>query len=288
MGEFGLSWAVEGPTSVAPSTGDRSPIERTPEKDAERAAAMQDRITASHMWLDALYSSSSEEAQNVYESAAASMGAGVTDEMRATMTAQLADVVQKARAAAHAQGALDVVEELAAAFPDAKELALASGPEPVPSQVREFVDNAVGIALELVRDAIESGDGEIRELLAAQGWRGVRVARTEAVVAYEQSRRAAHDDLVRNHNDGALGFSILEDEDELPEQGRAKDDERNVTVVLALRWGAILDKRTCLRCREIDGRFTILALPFNGPPLHNQCRCVAALWPIPWTWTEEQ
>ena len=286
MGEFGLSWAVEGPTAEV-STGDRSPIERTPEKDAERAAAMQARITASHMWLDSLYSSSSEEAQTVYESAASSM-TGVTDELRSTMTSELTEVVQKTRVAAHKQGALDVAEELAAAFPNAAELELVSGPEPVPSQVREYVDNAVGIALELVRDAIESGDGEIRELLATQGWRGVRVVRTEAVVAYEQSRRAAHDDLVRNHNDGSLGFSILEDEDELPEQGRAKEDDQNVTVVLALRWGAILDKRTCLRCRELDGRFTILAMPFDGPPLHNHCRCVAALWPVPWTWAEEQ
>lgn len=262
----------------------------------EQAVAAQARITASHHWLSSLCEDAKRMAADVFAKSAERLGADVTDGLRDELRAALSDVVQRTREVAHARGAQDVADELAAVFPKAKGLKLSTGAAPQPVQVRTYVLNAVDIALELVRDAIEEGTDESREMLRMQGWRGSRVAVTEVTKAYDASRRAAFDDLARNYDDSSLGFVLLKDEDELDgEHGRsisherAKEEDRHETVVLALRWGAILDKRTCLRCRELDGRMTIVALPFaDGPPLHSNCRCAVSLWAIPWTWTDDE
>lgn len=267
----------------------------------ERARAMQAEIERSHRALGELTDAAKVQARAVYERGAVKLGEHVTDELRASMRLALDKVVQDARVEAHKRGASDVVRELAAAFPAMDGFTLDGGPAPDKKDVREYVLNAVDIALELVRDAIEEGDDETRELLVEQGWRGERVVVSETVRTYNDTRMRAYDDIARKHDDGSFGFELLKDEDELPGGERAvdgdeeepsatkpsKEPHRDVTVVLALRWGALLDKRTCLRCRELDGRFTILALPFVGPPLHTNCRCVTALWPIPWTWEDE-
>lgn len=43
------------------------------------------------------------------------------------------------------------------------------------------------------------------------------------------------------------------------------------------QWSAILDQRTCKRCRRLDGRVFLKgdpALDLLGPQLHQHCRCI--------------
>ena len=296
MAEFVLSFAPAPPEESAvlvvpvasdPNTGDRSPVVERAANGGERAVAMQARITRSHEWLHAYCEDLKEEARKVFEDGGAALGSTSLDSLKTSMRGALTAVVQDARTVVHGRAPTDIVEELAAGFPAVEGLELDGGNAPIEATVRECVENAVDIALELTRDAIEDGESDVRAFLTTQGWRGVRVAVTKAAAQYDHTRMAAYNDLDANHA-GVFGFEILKDEDELPGQGERAKGDQEVTVVLALRWGAIIDKVTCLRCRQRDGQFTILAIPFVGPPLHDHCRCVTSLWPITWTWEDDE
>lgn len=52
------------------------------------------------------------------------------------------------------------------------------------------------------------------------------------------------------------------------------------------RWDATSDRRTCIECRELDGRTASVDGTFlpgvSAPPLHPCCRCVVSAWRSDW------
>lgn len=61
-----------------------------------------------------------------------------------------------------------------------------------------------------------------------------------------------------------------------PAAQRAATIARTTGVQVEWRWNAVLDPRTCPRCRPLHGRVELEpdAFPEGPPPLHPLCRCV--------------
>lgn len=63
----------------------------------------------------------------------------------------------------------------------------------------------------------------------------------------------------------------------------ATRDAKDWIPAIAVRWDALLDRRTCKVCAGADGTIRPLGGTFDGgpiPPKHSRCRCCAQFWPI--------
>lgn len=111
----------------------------------------------------------------------------------------------------------------------------------------------------------------IRAAKQANVAEGVRILDTEAFSAYNRGRLAVELGLLAA-GPGATWA--------LPSETR---DAQDYIVGIVVRWDALLDRRTCKACAELDDKIRPVGGTFDGgpmPPGHARCRCCGQFWPI--------
>lgn len=95
---------------------------------------------------------------------------------------------------------------------------------------------------------------------------GARIADTESFSAYNRGRLAV--EIAMASTNRSLSTTR---------------DAKDWIPAIAVRWDALLDRRTCKVCAGMDGTVRPLGGTFDGgpiPPKHSRCRCCAQFWPV--------
>lgn len=231
-----------------------------------------ERLAADHArQIDSLVDSVNAAVRAIYEDAG---------EDAARLRTGLTRAVDGARKSAHALATTHVLEELrAVAGEDAGRVSLSMGPTPERDEVARYIDNAVQAA----RD-----DGFVATM-----YRGETIVESETITTYTEGRAAAEASIAATPRDQAdkIGFRVARSESELRETPaiEVRADEGGSIPIIAKKWSAINDRRTCPICRDIDGRLAILTGDFGGlnTPAHARCRCITHLTSLGYVKTEK-
>lgn len=166
-------------------------------------------------------------------------------------------------------GARDGVREVAAIVAAA---APTSRPSVSPDVVgiRSYVDGLIARINALPADTTPA------EHIRANVAQATRILETEGFKAYNGGRLAVEMALLAKGPGPGYAF---------PRYLRSMSGgtRRDWMPGIVVRWDALHDRRTCRRCREMDGKLRPLGAAFDGgptPPEHPRCRCCAQHWPI--------
>lgn len=205
--------------------------------------------------------------------AAASLYAHASTDLRA-LAVSLTRLVERVRADARDLAAVHVMAELReVAGAKAAGLSVPMGADPEPSEVAQYIDNAVQAARE--------ADDPASTLYRAQ-----TVVESEAATQYQRARHTAHTWL-RDMGDAKArqyGFAIARTEAQFRTAvTETRDDSDKVFIpLIGERWNARAD--ACERCKGVDGQLRPFGFAFSepGPTVHARCQCVRTLWAVGW------
>lgn len=204
----------------------------------------------------------------------------------------MADLVQAVRSDAHVLSTAHFRAELVAVIGagNAAKITLESGANPNPSDVAQYIDNAIDATRAMVSGA---SDDDRREVFTRNAFRAQTIIESEATVAYKVARDSLNGSLLAVSDDDAekLGFQAAGSQAQLNALAmqpiELRDDQRYIAI-LGEAWNA--RAAACDRCRSADGEVRPIGFSFSqpGPTVHARCQCVRTLWAVLVPWPNEE